>query len=161
MPQEPDDSEAISEWLKTKTERNVKLSVPKIGDKLKLIGMIGANAKKEHKERELKIMRDISFKNNALSSLQSVTGLSDAPMLIEAYDISNISTSHKVASMVTFKEGKPFREKYRNFKIKYVAGQDDYACMDEVLSRRIERGLSEMENKNDSINKFLTFPDVI
>lgn len=155
-----DDADAVCDWLKSKVGRNVKISVPKIGDKLKLITMISANAKKEHKERELKIMRDISFKNNALASLQKLTKLKSPPLLVEAYDISNISGAHKVGAMVTFVNGKPCREKYRNFKIKYVSGQDDYACMEEVLSRRIERGLSEMDVDN-ATGGFYPFPDLI
>lgn len=157
---EVEDCATIQEWLRAKVGRTVKLIVPKIGDKLKLITMIASNAKKEHKERELKIMRDISFKNNALISLQNLTALSKPPMHIEAYDISNISGMSKVGSMVTFTDGKPDRKKYRNFKIKYVSGQDDYACMTEVISRRIEHGLNEKECK-DAKNGFLPFPDLI
>lgn len=153
------ESELIEDWLSSKTGRSVKISVPKIGDKLKLISMIAANAKKQHSERELKIMRDISFKDNALSSLQKLTGLKNPPMNIEAYDISNTSGKAMVGAMVTYTGGKPNRQKYRNFKIKYVTGQDDYACMKEVISRRIERGISQKDNKtNDS---FLPFPDLI
>ena len=153
------DSEIIEDWLSSKTGRSVKITVPKIGDKLKLINMIAANAKKQHSERELKIMRDISFKDNALTDLQRLACLENPPMNIEAYDISNLSGKAKVGAMVTYTNGKPNKEKYRNFKIKYVTGQDDYACMKEVISRRIERGLLEQE-KGDS-SSFLPFPDII
>ena len=158
---QPDDSDSIEQWLSEKTGRVVKLSEPKIGDKFKLIEMIASNAKKEHSERELKIMRDISFKNNALVSLQKLIGASNPPMIIESYDISNISGSAKVGAMVTFSGGKPDKSKYRNFKIKYVSGQDDYKCMDEVVSRRIERALTEMENNDESTSSFLPLPDLI
>ena len=153
------ETELVESWLSSKTGRQVKISVPKIGDKLKLINMIAANAKKQHSERELKIMRDISFKDNALTELGKLLSLNKAPMNIEAYDISNMSGKAKVGAMVTYTNGKPNKEKYRNFKIKYVVGQDDYACMKEVISRRIERGLSEKEKAKDS--GFLPFPDVI
>lgn len=155
-----EDADTIRDWLKEKSGHSIKFTVPKIGDKYKLMTMLAANAKKEHKERELKIMRDISFKNNALSSLQRITNLPKAPMLIEAYDISNISGSHKVGAMVTFFNAKPLREKYRSFKIKYVLGQDDYACMREVLSRRIEHGIND-KNSNGEKNDFYPFPDLI
>ncbi len=154
-----EEAELIEKWLSDKTGRTVKITVPKIGDKLKLINMISANAKKQHSERELKIMRDISFKDNAISGLQKLTGLKNPPMNIEAYDISNTSGKAMVGAMVTYTNGKPNREKYRNFKIKYVTGQDDYACMKEVVSRRIERGLAEMESKKG--DSFLPFPDII
>ena len=152
------DGDVIESWLSGKIGRSVKISVPKIGDRLKLT-MIAANAKKQHSERELKIMRDISFKDNALTSLQKLTGLNNPPMNIEAYDISNTSGKAMVGAMVTYTGGKPNRDKYRNFKIKYVTGQDDYACMKEVITRRIERGLSQLEDKNDK--SFLPFPDLI
>ncbi|MBE7050594.1 MAG: excinuclease ABC subunit UvrC [Ruminococcaceae bacterium] len=157
-----DDRETIEFWLSEKTNRSVHLTVPKIGDKLKLISMISSNAKKEHSEHQLKIMRSISFKNNALTSLQNLTNLENPPLLIEAYDISNISGSAKVGAMVTFKDGKPCKDKYRNFKIKYVSGQDDYSCMKEVLERRIEKGLLEKEKCAEEKDcKFLPFPDLI
>ncbi len=156
---EVDEPELIESWLSQKSGHSVKITVPKIGDKLKLINMIYANAKKQHSERELKIMRDISFKDNAIAGLQRLTGLSEPPVNIEAYDISNTSGKAMVGAMVTYTNGKPNREKYRNFKIKYVVGQDDYACMKEVISRRIERALSEKESgKNGS---FLPLPDLI
>ncbi len=154
-----DEAELIEKWLCEKTGHMVKITVPKIGDKLKLINMISANAKKQHSERELKIMRDISFKDNALTGLQKLTGLKNPPMNIEAYDISNMSGRAMVGAMVTYTNGKPNRSKYRNFKIKYVSGQDDYACMKEVISRRIERGLGDSEGKNEG--SFLPFPDLI
>ncbi len=153
------ETELVESWLSSKTGRQVRISVPKIGDKLRLINMIAANAKKQHSERELKIMRDISFKDNALTELQKLLSLTKAPMNIEAYDISNMSGKAKVGAMVTYTNGKPNKEKYRNFKIKYVVGQDDYACMKEVISRRIERGLSESEKGKEA--GFLPFPDVI
>ena len=157
-----DDREAIENWLSKKIGKSVHLTVPKIGDKIKLISMISSNAKKEHSEHQLKILRSISFKNNALVSLQKLTKLDKPPLLIEAYDISNISGSAKVGAMVTFKEGKPHKERYRNFKIKYVSGQDDYSCMKEVLERRIEKGLLEREReKSESECSFLPFPDLI
>lgn len=156
---EIEDTEVTEKWLSDKIGRVVKISVPKIGDKLKLINMISANAKKQHSERELKIMRDISFKDNAIAGLQKLVNLKNPPMNIEAYDISNTSGKSMVGAMVTYTNGKPNRKKYRNFKIKFVTGQDDYACMKEVISRRIERGLSE--TKNASENPFLPFPDLI
>lgn len=156
---EVNDAEVTEKWLSDKVGRVVKISVPKIGDKLKLINMISANAKKQHSERELKIMRDISFKDNAISGLQRLIGLESPPMNIEAYDISNTSGKSMVGAMVTYTNGKPNRKKYRNFKIKFVTGQDDYACMKEVVSRRIERGLTE--TKNNTENGFLPFPDLI
>jgi len=162
---EPDDYEFIESWLEELTDRNIKVTIPKIGDKYRLVNMIASNAKKEHSDRELKMMRDISFKNNALIMLQSIMKLETPPMNIEAYDISNISGNYKVGSLVSFVNGKPCKEKYKNFKIKYVSGQDDYACMREVIKRRIEHGLNDKtkaeNNSETSESSFLPFPDVI
>lgn len=158
---EPDDKTTIEQWLGSKLGRGVNLSVPKIGDKLKLINMIHANAKKEHRERMLKIMRDISFKDNALLGLRKLIGMDSPPLVIEAYDISNTSGKDMVGAMVTFVNGKPLRERYRNYKIKYVIGQDDYACMREVVERRILRGINEKNNDSEVDNKFLPFPDLM
>jgi len=154
------DKENTEQTLSELAGHSVKIAVPKIGDKYKLITMIAANAKKEHQERNLKIMRDISFKNNALSMLQTIIKSDTAPMHIEAYDISNLSGKFMVGSMVTFINGKPARDKYRNFKIKYVSGQDDYACMSEVLQRRIEHGIKERD-AGENVKQFYPFPDVI
>ncbi len=152
--------EEIEKFLTDKANHSVKITVPKIGDKYKLINMIASNAKKEHHERELKIMRDISFKNNALSDLQKITKANLVPMHIEAYDISNLSGKYMVGSMVTFINGKPCKNKYRSFKIKYVSGQDDYACMSEIISRRIVHGFKEKDLQTKE-KQFYPFPDMI
>jgi len=163
---EIEEKELIQEWLSEITGRSVKITTPKIGDKLKLVSMIASNAKKEHHERILKLMRDISFKDNALSDIQKLTHLPEPPYNIEAFDISNISGQSMVGAMVCYVNGKPCRERYRNFKIKYTAGQDDYTCMKEVVRRRIEHGLAE-QNKvasdDSSLKKasFLPFPDIL
>ena len=163
---EIEDFEAKKEWLSKKAGRSVKIKVPKIGENAKLIRMIKANAKKEHSERELKIMRDISFKNQAISSLADILELDTDPMHIEAYDISNMGNNTSVASMVVYKNGKPYPKGYRNFKMKNVTIQDDYASMREVIKRRFSRAVSELENvKNNLIKeedaKFLPLPDVV
>src|SRR5277367_46997 len=76
-------------------------------------------------------------------ALQEALGLVEPPAIIECFDISNISTAHKVASMVCFRGGKPDRENYRRYRIKTVEGQDDFASMAEVVRRRYSRVLNE------------------
>lgn len=163
---EIEDAEVLESFITSKAKRSVKLKVPKIGDKLKLIRMIKANAKKEHSERELKTLRDIGFKNSALSELSRILGLENPPMYIEAYDISNLGDNTSVASMVVYKDGKPCTKRYRNFRIKNVSGQDDYASMSEVIVRRIKRAELETEeikkcNLTLDSARFLPLPDVI
>jgi len=166
LEKEIEDFDAKKEWLSEKAGRSVKIKTPKIGENAKLIRMIKANAKKEHSERELKIMRDISFKNMAISSLADILELDTEPMYIEAYDISNMGNNTSVAAMVVYKNGKPYPKGYRNFKMKNVTIQDDYASMREVIKRRFSRAVLELENiKSNLIKeedaKFLPLPDVV
>lgn len=163
---EPDDVESLEEFITSKTSRSVKIKVPKIGENASLMRMIGANAHKEHSERELKVLRDIDFKNGALSELADIMQLESPPMYIEAYDISNMGDNTSVASMVVYKEGKPYTKRYRNFKINNKDTQDDYASMREVLERRFKRAAMESqliekgELKSENAH-FLPLPDVI
>ena len=159
------DSLLLEQWLSAKLMRNVKIKVPKIGDNAKLMRMIKANAKKEHSERELKVLRDVSFKNSALTELENLLNLKGAPMLIEAFDISNMGDNSSVGSMVVYKAGKPFTKRYRNFRIKNISSQDDYGSMREVFTRRIQHGLKELNDAKElkitvENASFLPFPDV-
>lgn len=163
---ELEDADVIREWLSTLCGRKVELKVPKIGENLQLINMIRANAKKELSEQELKILRDIKFKNRALASLYQILDLPEIPSRIEAYDISNISGDNNVASMVTFVDAKPSTKDYRNFRIKTVIGADDYACMEEALTRRLQHGLDEQARidageLDRAQAKFSVFPNVL
>ncbi len=154
---EIEDEQTVKIWLGSKCLRSVNIKYPKIGKYAELIKMIKINAKKEHSEYIIKKMRASDFVNNALSQLMKLTGLKQPPLMIEAYDISNISGDSNVASMVTFKNGKPHKQGYRSFKIKTVSGQDDYGSMYEVLTRRFNRYKSS-HNNNDS---FAQLPDLI
>jgi len=163
---EIEDEEVKRLWLSEKAGRSVKIKVPKIGENAKLIRMIKTNAKKEHNERELKRMRDINFKNMAISSLADILGLNKEPMHIEAYDISNMGDNTSVAAMVVYKNGKPYTKGYKNFKIRGIATQDDYASMKEVINRRLTHALKEKKEVDDGTlkkedAKFLPLPDVI
>ena len=163
---ELDEMELLTEFISSKASRKVTLKIPKIGDNVKLINMISANAKKEHSEKRLKAMRDIDFKNNALTELKNLLDIIDAPMNIEAYDISNMGNNTSVGSMVVYREGKPCSKRYRNFRMKTVDIQDDYASMKEMLRRRFNRADEEIKKLKSgelaSENcKFLPLPDVI
>lgn len=163
---ELDDSEVLGQWISGKATSTVKIRVPKIGDTAKLIKMIKSNAKKEHSERELKVLRDVGFKNSALTQLKDILGLNKAPMLIEAFDISNLGDDNIVAAMVVYKDGKPYTKKYKNFRIKTLQNRDDYSSMREAISRRIQRAVTESEKikkqelKTDDAS-FLPYPDVL
>lgn len=163
---EIEDAGVIRDWLSNLCGHRVEIKVPKIGENLQLINMIKANAKKELSEQELKVLRDIKFKNKALASLYQLLDLKEIPSRIEAYDISNISGDNNVASMVTFIDAKPSTKNYRNFRIKNVVGADDYACMEEALTRRLQHGLDEQARieageLDQAQAKFADFPNVL
>lgn len=149
---EIEDRELFEDFLSGKKGRKVYLKTPKKGENLKLINMIKLNARKELENRELKILKDIKFKNHALSGLKKVLGLANYPHIIEAYDMSGYQGEAMVGEMVTFIDAKPSNKHYRSFNIKTLSGQDDYGAMREVLRRRLAH-LSD--------NNFGCVPDVI
>ncbi len=163
---EIDDMEYIRKWLSDMAGRSVNIKIPKRGENLKLIHMIKTNAKKALYENDTKMLRDISFKNNALSQLSKILALNTILHRIEAYDMSNYAGKNNVGAMITFIDAKPSKKDYRNFRIKSVSGSDDYACMREVLTRRLSNAKAEIakvksgEMSKDDM-KFGNLPDVI
>ena len=124
---------------------NIKLSVPKIGDKKKLIDLSLRNAKYmqlEKKKRAI-LVKENKEKNSALHKLKEDLHLKLIPSHIECFDNSNLQGSNPVAACVVFKNGKPYKKDYRLFNIKTVVGPDDYKSMEEVVYRRYSRVLKE------------------
>lgn len=113
-------------------------------------GACGKNAKLVLEKDRERIARDEA---RTVGAVRQIAQLLDLPMLdrMEAFDISNISGFENVGSMVVYEKGKPKRSDYRKFKIKTVAGPDDYACMREVLTRRFEHGLKETKELEEKI----------
>ena len=136
---EAEDREVIQTWLSQVKGRKVILHVPKRGEKLRLVEMVAANALVELQEHEEDMRRKSMRAEAALLELQEYLKLDKLPLRIECYDISNISGTDAVGSMVVFENGEPKRGDYRRFKIKTVTGPDDFASLDEVLSRRFKR----------------------
>lgn len=163
---EIEDMEFIRKWLSNLAGRSVSIKIPQRGENLKLIGMIKTNAKKALYENDTKMLRDISFKNNALSQLAKILGVKNIIHRIEAYDMSNFAGKNNVGAMVTFIDAKSSKKDYRNFKIKSVQGSDDYACMREVITRRLSNAKAEIaklesgEITKEELN-FGNLPDVI
>lgn len=136
---ESEEIELIKQWLlMTSGRKNIEFKVPKKGEKLKFIEMAERNAM-------IALQNKSTSNNNELiiSSLKSVLHLDELPNRIESYDISNISGTSMVAGMVVFEGGRPSKNEYRRLKIKTVEGQDDVACMKEVLERRIKYLVSD------------------
>lgn len=126
-------------WLSERAGKNVVVSIPKIGVKRQLVNMTKINARdclqKLGDIEERKQRRTVG----AVEQLHKVLNLQILPKRIEAYDISHISGTDKVASMVVFVDGEPKKKYYRKFKIKTVEGNNDFACMKETLIRRFGR----------------------
>ncbi len=138
---EPSESELISQWLTQKRGSKVMIYVPKQGDNKKLVDMAQDNAKEALTRRLSRIQRDFDKTIGALEELRKALGLNTVIDRMECYDISNTGGTDSVGSMVVFKEGKPAKKEYRRFKIKTVQGADDFASMNEVLTRRLKRAL--------------------
>lgn len=139
------DGEALSLYVEELTGVKCRFSKPLRGETKKLADMSESNAKdflvKSRDEEARKYMMTLG----AVEMLKEVFSLPRPPLRIECYDISNISGVDKVASQVVFTDGKPDKKQYRRFKIKTVEGADDFASMEEVLSRRLQRLLDKDE----------------
>ncbi len=156
LPCEITDADAIAGWLSEKKGRKVSLSVPKIGEKEKLIKLAKKNAELVLAQDAERIRKEQERTIGAMRELSGYLGLYDI-VRVESYDISNTNGFESVGSMVVFENGKPRKHDYRKFKIRTVKGPDDYASMREVLTRRFEHGLRDAE-KNSG---FANFPDII
>ncbi len=150
----------VLEWLNTLRGSKVVITVPKKGEKLKLVNMAYKNASLSLLQFGEKIVKENHKTNTALSELQTALRLKKTINRIESYDISNVQGYESVGSMVVFSKGKPKKEDYRKFKIKTVVGADDYKSMYEVISRRFNRYVKEISGELKS-KKFNVLPDII
>ena len=135
----PEDVDAIISWLRSKRQGAVQLHVPQRGEKRKLVQMVALNAEQGLNQLRVRRLHESTNNNLALEELQEALSLPELPRRIECYDISNIQGTNSVGSMVVFEDGRPKPAHYRRFKIKSVAGIDDYSMMREVLTRRFRR----------------------
>lgn len=139
VPVQPAEAAVLTTWLRTIRGGSVALAVPARGDKRKLQDVVSHNAREAFHRHKLKRASDFGARSRALAELSEALGLPEAPLRMECFDISNLGSTDKVASMVVFEDGLPKRNHYRRFAIKGVQGQDDFASMDEVLRRRFSR----------------------
>lgn len=139
------DPALYEEWLSELRGSKVTIRVPQRGDKRALLETVTQNAKEELARHRLRRAADHNSRAKALNELQEALDLPDAPLRIECYDMSHIQGSDYVGSMVVFEDGLPRKSDYRRFKIKGVAGNDDFAAMEEVLTRRLGAYVAERE----------------
>ena len=159
LQEEIGDRDIIEQWLSKKKEQRVRIRVPKKGEKEKLVELARTNAALVLNTDKERLKREEGRTIGAVKEIEKLLGLSGI-VRMEAFDISNTSGFASVGSMVVYEKGKPKRNDYRKFKIKSVQGPDDYASMEEVLTRRFCHGLEELEN-GDEMGSFTTFPDLI
>jgi excinuclease ABC subunit C len=143
VPTEPDDPELYADWLSHLRGSRVSVRVPQRGAKRELQATVTRNASEEFTRHRLRRASDHNARARALNELQDALGLPDAPLRIECYDMSHIQGSDYVGSMVVMEDGLPKKSDYRRFKVRSVAGNDDFAAMEEVLTRRLTAYLAE------------------
>ena len=170
--QEFEEMRLVGQWLTKRRGQNVKFVIPKKGQKERLVELAAKNALLVLSQDKEKIKREELKTIGAMNQVGEWLGLSGVKR-IEAFDISNISGFESVGSMVVYEDGRPRRNDYRKFKIKTVQGPNDYASMEEVLTRRFEHGLSEREElmametadgdpgNMERFGSFTRFPDLI
>lgn len=140
--EELEDQEVLEEWLSKRKGLKVHIRVPKKGTKEKLVEMAQKNAEIILRQDRERLKREEGRTIGAMKEIERWLGLSDL-VRIEAFDISNISGFQSVGSMIVYEKGKPKKNDYRKFRIKSVQGPNDYASMEEVLTRRFLRGMEE------------------
>ena len=151
---EIEDADIIEEWLTTRRKQKVHIRVPKKGTKEKLVELALENARMVLSKDRERIKREEGRTIGAVHEVEDWLGLENV-VRMEAYDISNISGFESVGSMVVYEKGRPKRSDYRKFKIKWVQGPNDYASMEEVLTRRFTH------ESNGEFDSFARLPDLI
>jgi excinuclease ABC subunit C len=144
---EPDDRAIMQNWLRERRKQTataqgsstVTISVPKRGDKVRLIEMVKQNAQEVLEQQRIKWLTDSQKTQMALEEIQVALNLVAPPQRIECYDISNTQGTNSVGAMVVFEGGRPKNSEYRRFKIKTVEGPNDFASHQEVLRRRFRK----------------------
>ena len=154
LQREIEDAQVIEDWLSSRRKQRVHIRVPKKGTKEKLVELAKENAQMVLSKDRERIKREEGRTIGAVKEVEDWLGLTGL-VRMEAFDISNISGFESVGSMVVFEKGKPKRSDYRKFKIKWVQGPNDYASMEEVLTRRFTH---EAKGEFDS---FAKLPDLI
>ena len=144
VPVDSEDLETYEEWLSLQRGSRVQIRVPQRGDKRTLLETVTRNAQEEFTRHRLRRASDHNTRSRALTELQEHLGLPEAPLRIECYDMAHLQGTDYVGSMVVLEDGLPNKREYRRFKV-HVPGNDDYAAMEEVLTRRLTAYLAERD----------------
>jgi len=153
VPAIPQDAATYDEWLSFMRGTKVEVRVPQRGAKRELHDMVTSNASQEFLRHRLKRSSDHNARSRALTELQQILGLPEAPLRIECFDMAHLQGTDYVGSMVVMEDGLPAKREYRRFKVKGVEGNDDYAAMDEVLTRRLQAYIDERDQDMEAVDE--------
>jgi excinuclease ABC subunit C len=161
VPVAPDECDLYEEFLSLIRGAKVRVRVPQRGNKRSFLETVTRNAEEALNRHRLKRASDHNARAKALTELQEHLELPDAPLRIECFDISNLQGTEIVGSMVVMEDGLPKRSDYRRFKVKTLGGQDDFASMEEVLTRRFAAYLRERDSAVAEKKKFSYPPNLL
>ena len=148
LPEQIDEAQIIEQWLNNQRGQKVMLQVPRSGQGRELVEMAEENARATLTSLKAQWLADETKQMSAVADLQQVLGLSNPPLRMECYDISNTQGTNSVGAMVVFERGAAKKSDYRKFKIKTVEGADDFASLQEVLRRRFKRLVDAREEQH-------------
>jgi excinuclease ABC subunit C len=160
VPVEPEDADTLTALLSERRGGRVDIRVPRRGEKRAFLETVHGNAAEAFTQHKLRRAKDFNARGQALHELQEALQLVGAPLRIECYDISTLQGTNSVASMVVMEDALPHRSEYRRFRIRGVVGQDDFAMMHEVITRRFRRLLRD-EPRRGALGKFSYPPNLV
>ncbi len=164
VPTVPDDVGLYEEWLAMLRGSKVAIRVPQRGDRRQLLETVTHNAREEFVRHRMRRASDHNTRSRALAELQDALQLPEAPLRIECYDMAHLQGTDYVGSMVVLEDGMPAKREYRRFKVN-IDGNDDYAAMEEVLTRRLQAYLDErdqpIEERGETPGKFAYPPQLL
>ncbi|MBU3688085.1 MAG: excinuclease ABC subunit C [Acidimicrobiales bacterium mtb01] len=149
VPDVSDEVAALEEWLSERRGSKVEVRLPQRGDKRELLEMVTQNAREDFLRHRMKRASDHNTRSRALTELQDLLGLPEAPLRIECFDMAHLQGTDYVGSMVVLEDGLPSKREYRRFKVRDVPGNDDYAAMEEVLTRRLQAYIDERDASHE------------
>ncbi|HEY8216708.1 MAG TPA: excinuclease ABC subunit UvrC [Acidimicrobiia bacterium] len=161
VPAHPEDPALAQAFLSQVRGSTVRVRVPMRGAKRELLATVTRNATEAFAQHKLRRASDHNARARSLTALQDVLGLPEAPLRIECFDISNLQGTEIVGSMVVMEDGLAKRRDYRHFKVRHQEGQDDFAAMDEVLTRRFRRYLEERDEGARAGKRFAYPPNLL
>jgi excinuclease ABC subunit C len=161
VPVVPEEPALLQAFLTQVRDGKVAVRVPQRGAKRELLATVTRNATETFAQHKLRRASDHNARARALTALQGALGLAEAPLRIECFDISNLQGTEIVGSMVVMEDGLAKRSDYRRFKIRHQEGQDDFAAMEEVLSRRFRRYLDERDEGARAGKRFSYPPNLL